>query len=441
MFIGFFLLVTPSCRLLESTIPAAVTPSPEGVTPVITPTEELTFSDIFETPTVTEAEPVAAMLSVAYVKDGNVWLWREGNIAAPLTTSGNVTNVTLSTDGKVVAFQRNIDDYHSELWSVNSDASGEHLLISVDEFNSFDRDKWLEEAKALVPHRFDFIPNTHILAYNTRLSFEGPGLVIFDDLRLVNTDTIEKLTLLPSGQGGEFVYSPNGQEIAISTSTTISLVHTDGANRREVLTYPMVSTYSEYSFYAIPIWAADSSSLRVAIPPADPLGDPRQPTTLWTIPLDGNSASQIGSIMAAPFSGAENSISPDLSHVAYASEVGDLAQNLRDFHLADPTGANQVTLLSNQFVAFSSWAPDSQHFIIVAGEPASVQLGDLQNNFQPITENSDVVAYVTWVNANQVLYAKGVGDNWELLLGELDGNSQVIDTIPNNPPPYDFTNH
>lgn len=417
------------------------TASPEVVTPIWTPTSELQFSDIYETPTATEPEPTPAVLSVAYVKDGNVWLWRQGNDAIPLTTSGNVVNVTLSTDGKVVAFQRNVDEFHAELWSVNSDASEEHLLISKDEFNSYDRDKWLEEAKSLLPYRFDFIPNTHILAFNTRLAFEGPGLVIFDDLRLVNSDTLEKMTLLPHGQGGEFIYSPNGQEIAISTATSISLVHTDGTNRREVLTYPMVATYSEYSFYAMPIWAADSSSLRVAIPPADPLGEPRQPTTLWTIPIDGNPASQIGSIMAAPFSGAENCISPDLSHLAYASEVGDPAENLRDFHLADTTGANQVTLLNNQHIAFSSWAPDSQHFIIIAGEPSSVLLGDLHNNFQPITENSDVVAYVTWVNTSQVLFAKGVGDNWELRLGELDGNSQVLDTISNNPPPYDFTYH
>jgi hypothetical protein len=113
------------------------------------------------------------------------------------------------------------------------------------------------------------------------------------------------MTLLPHGQGGEFIYSPNGQEIAISTATSISLVHTDGTNRREVLTYPMVATYSEYSFYAMPIWAADSSSLRVAIPPADPLGEPRQPTTLWTIPSMEISPLKNGSIMAAP-SCAEN---------------------------------------------------------------------------------------------------------------------------------------
>jgi hypothetical protein len=39
------------------------------------------------------------------------------------------------------------DEFHAELWSVNSDASEEHLLISKDEFNSYDRYKWLEESE------------------------------------------------------------------------------------------------------------------------------------------------------------------------------------------------------------------------------------------------------------------------------------------------------
>ncbi|MBN1536845.1 MAG: hypothetical protein JW908_08950 [Anaerolineales bacterium] len=437
-----FLMITLSCSLFESISPASPTPfpTPEIITPVSTPAIHENSESLPETQ-ITQEPKEETVLSVAYVKDGNVWLWQKGGAALPLTSSGNVSRLILSTDGKVVAFERTIDDQHSELWSVNSDGSGEHQLISVDEFNNFDRDKWLEYSKSLVPYHFDFIPNTHILAYNTRQTFEGPGLVIFDDLRLVNTDTHEKMTLLPSGQGGEFVYSPDGQEIAISTSTKISLVHTDGTNRREVLNYTMIATYSEYSYYAAPIWAADSSSLRVAIPPADPLGDPRQPTTLWSIPVDGNPATQIGSIMAAPFSGVENAFSPDFSKIMYTSEITNSDQNLSDLHLADSNSANDITLLSNQYVAFNNWAPDSQHFMIIAGEPSSVQLGDFQANFQPLTLDSDVVANVLWVDANRIIYAKGVNETWELRLGVLDGTSEVIDTIQSNLPQYDYANH
>ncbi len=441
VFIGLFLMISTACGVIKPAASPTPTSAPEIITPVSTPVIAENSTDASETETAVDPETETTRLSVAYVKDGNVWMWQKGNSAIALTSSGNITRLVLSTDAKVVAFERKIDDNHSELWSVNSDASGEHQLISVDEFNNFDKDKWLEGSKSLVPYHFDFIPNTHILAYNTRETFEGPGLAIFDDLRLVNADTLEKLTLLPSGQGGEFVYSPNGQEIAISTSTKISLIHTDGTNRREMLSYPTVSTYSEYSYYAVPFWSADSSSLRVVIPPADPLGDPRQPTALWSIPVDGSAATQIGSIMAAPFGGIENSFSPDFSKIIYTTEVGAPEQNLRDLHLADPNGENDKVLLSNQYIAFSSWAPDAQHFVVIAGEPSTVQLGDLQSNFQPLTDDADFVGNITWVDATRLIYARGVNDTWELRLGDLNGSSEVIDTTQGNLPQYDFTLH
>lgn len=431
------LLVTVSCGEKN---PIGSSPSP--VSPIIiTPMLPVTTKTI-NPPSISEPQPISkeeAVLSIAYIKNGNIWFTQGNEPANPLMDSGGVVRLALSSDSKTIAYEKRVDDYHSELWSVNTDSKEQHLLISVDEFNNFEREKWLENAKSLVPYHFDFIPNTHILAFNTRMTFEEPGLALFDDLRLVNTDTNEKLTLLPSGQGGEFVYSPDGQQITVITPTSISLINTDGSNRRQMLSYSMVSTYSEYIYYALPIWSADSKSLRVAIPPADPLGIPREATTLWSIPTDGNSASQIGSIMAAPFGGIENAFSPDFSHVIYTSESNASGQIQLDLHLANADGTNDTILMSNPFIAFYGWAPDSQHFIVSAGEPALVQLGDLNKNFHPIAEDTKSIGNVTWVSDNEILYVKGGDGIWELHLGTLDGNSIIIDSIQGSPPPYDFT--
>lgn len=428
---------TLSCGVFKSTAPSTPTNSPIVITPVVPlGIETVSPSDSPESQSVVE-EP-QPILTVAYIKEGNVWLWRAGDSTAPVTDIGNVLRLALSSDGEYVAFEHGIDDYHSELWVVNTETHEQQMCVSVDEFNNYDRDKWLENAKSLVPYHFDFVPSTHILAYNTRQTFEGPGLALLDDLRLVNIDTNEKQTLLPSGQGGEFVYSPNGKQIAIISPTTISLVNSDGSNRREVLTYDLVSTYSEYSYYALPIWAADSSSLRVVIPPADPLGMPQQATTLWSIPTDGNSAIQLGSIMVAPFGSVENAFSPDFSHVIYTSIPMESEQKQLELHLAEPSGANDVLLTSNQYVAFYGWVPDSQHYVIYIGEPITIQLGDLNKNFRPLIEDTNGVGNVTWVSSNEFLFIKGGDGFWELHLGALEGENSLIDTITGSPTPYDY---
>ena len=143
-------------------------------------------------------------------------------------------------------------------------------------------------AAAVNPYQFEWISGTHEIAFNTHQVFQGPGFSVLDDLHVVNTDSNEIITILPSGMGGAFVYSPDATQIAISTPNSISLVNSDGSNRKDVLFYDLVNTDSEYRYYAHPVWDPSSEYLYVAIPPSDPLSEPRQETTLWYIPTDGS---------------------------------------------------------------------------------------------------------------------------------------------------------
>ena len=150
------------------------------------------------------------------------------------------------------------------------------------------------DALGVAPFRIAWIPGTHILAFNTRQVVEGPGLSIYNDLRFVDVDRAELTTFLAPGSGGEFIISPDGRQIAISGATTtpnaISLINVDGSNlRSNLVVYDSVLTYSEYAYYARPVWSAGSDSLLVTIPPVDSLIMPRHPTTIWYIPTDGSS--------------------------------------------------------------------------------------------------------------------------------------------------------
>jgi hypothetical protein len=99
-----------------------------------------------------------------------------------------------------------------------------------------------------------------------------------------------------------------------------------------------VITYSEYRYYAEPVWAQDSSELRLALPPADPLAEARQPTAIWRIPANGEAAQQIGSVPAAPFFMQPVVFSPDFSHLLYLAETGEPAQNLSELYIANGDG-------------------------------------------------------------------------------------------------------
>ncbi|MEJ2447331.1 MAG: hypothetical protein P8Y37_05240, partial [Anaerolineales bacterium] len=206
-----------------------------------------------EAPPAESPEPAApAVLKVAFVKDGDVWYWEEGTAAAQLTTVGDVVQAFLSDDGQIVAFIRQYDWNNHEIYSVNSDGSNLQALVSLADFSGMVLEP---EAISAVPYRLAWVPGTHTLAFTTRLTYEGPGLVLPDELRLVNADSGAISLLLAPGDGGDFYYSPDGSQIALVNGTRISVVNADGSGSRELLAFPMVITYSEYIYYPPVSWS------------------------------------------------------------------------------------------------------------------------------------------------------------------------------------------
>lgn len=364
--------------------------------------------------------PGPSALHVAYLKDSRIWLWVEEQGIRPLTEADAVDSPNLSDDGAMVAFVRS----DASLWVAKSDGTGERQLVSADDFAAMEP---IDPGAVL--HRFDWVPGTHVLAFNTRLQTQV-GSTLNDDLRLVDADTLEQTVLLPPGEGGEFAYSPDGSQIAVTTPSSISLIGADGGNRRPVLSYMPVTMYSQVQYYARPVWSADSSALRVAIPAADPQAEPAPPTSIWHIPADGASARMMGSIAALPI--VRPAFSPDLSHVAY---------------LAGQESLFVTDLDTGQTVSYQSgvsdivgWSLDSRHFGFLTfpdGRP-QIQIGRLGSPAVPADEDVEVSAVdPTWVGSYHYLYLANGPQGWEIRLGEVGGASHTLVAVDGHLP-YDF---
>jgi hypothetical protein len=399
-------------------------------------------TDTPEVPTVTAPRA----LQVAYVKNGNVYLWTEGESRLGLTSTGDAVNVRISDDGQVIAYVRKnpTNDFAYELWAVNTgDLTNARTLVSYEEFEALKAASPYPDARGLAPDFFKFQPGTHQLAYSTVPMFEGPGYAPGGDLRLIDVDKMEKTTVFDFNEGGLFYFSPDGTQVALSNPDHISLANADGSNLRpNVLTYPLVGTYSEYQYHPRPHWSSDSSYLRVAIPPEDTLAQPVPPTILWHIPTDGTPATQLGSIPAIPFAWPDTAFSPSLEKVGYASSTGEPSENRRELHIANADGSGDIVFATGVGVEFWQWTPDGTRFVYAINDGAErgVYLGQLSGGSTLIASIPLDINQMRWIDPSRFLYFQINGNEWELRISDVDGqNHAFIDTIPDSVGSFDFT--
>jgi len=374
--------------------------------------------------------PEPAVLRVAYIKDKNVWLWTEGGTSVQLTASANVQDLKLSDDGQVIAFVREPADFSPEIWAINTDGSSERMLASSTDLWATYTGSAGDAPSGIGIFRMEWQPGTHMLYYSTRPLHMGPGSMGYYDLHTVNADTLAKATLFNAGDGGVPYFSPNGLQIALSQPTSISLVNSDGSNLRpDVLTYGSVITYSEYLYHPSPVWAPDSSRLRVVIPPVDPLADPLPPSTIWNIPTNGSAATFVGNILAIPFAWPDTAISPDLAHIAYAKTVGDPSANMRELHIANADTSGDTIFMTGDSLQFFGWLPNSTQFVfVVRGSSATTGLhvGSIGGGYTTLTTDPTTMLGITWPDETHFLYRWRSGSIFELRYNLLGGVGSTL---------------
>ncbi|MBW8011793.1 MAG: hypothetical protein FVQ83_11230 [Chloroflexi bacterium] len=429
-------IVTEAVNVVATSVAltlAAESPGSPPTEPPAAPPTEPPVVPVTEAP----PPPPPAVLRIVYVNDGDVWLWTEGIGGVELYDGPDpVESVRISPDGQVIAFTVPASPFGliAGVWAINNDGSNLRLLIDGAALNALSSEP---SALGAVFNRWTFIPGTHTIAFNTRLIFEGPGLIIQGDLRLIDTDTLVFSTLLPVGGGGEFYYSPDGSQVAITTPTSISLMNADGSNWRDsVLVYTFVITYSEYEYYAIPRWSADSTQLRAAIPSADPFA-PGASVTVWDIHLDATPATSLGtytSDMAIFNSGVI--ISPDLSQVAYLERTAVPTDNTWMLHIADLGGPGDIIYHTGN-LNFSAWSPDSIHFAFK--EALVLRLGQFGAGFADLAD-TPAARNMVWVDGDTFLYNEGSSGAWQLRLKDIGAASILIVAPVADFLAYDFSN-
>lgn len=403
-------------------------------TPVIPPSQAVET----EAPMLIDNPPPAgfdaSLLRVAYFSNNQLKLWTEGAGETVLYNGEPVADILLSEDGWVIVFTtRDADFVFTGLWRVNADGSDLRRLLDGGSMDAFATNP---SAEGVSPYQMEFVPGTRMLAFNTRLVFMGPGLIIQDDLRLLDTSSGSLSTLVEAGQGGAFTYSPDGSQIALVSPTSVSLVNADGSNRRSnVITFPMIMTYSEYQFYPMVSWEADSSAIWVVIPSEDSLA-PDASMAVWKIAAaDGtpNLAATYPFDLSLFFAG--HVLSPDMQQIAYLQREGAPEANQWALHVAR-LGSSADRVLRTGSIRFKSWSPGGNWVTIE--EDGEFLIGDINGSFRPMADVLPAIE-VQWVDSERFLFLSGDYEAMQLHLGSLSAPSLSIGEVTNNYIPFSFS--
>ena len=420
-------------RVLESAVASALT----AAAPIETIDETLQAPEPQPSPSTlsplpSPTRPPPAVLRIVYTDNHDVWLIEGNNPPSQLTNVGSVDQVFISSDGMKVAYTRRLNyESPAEVRSVNIDGSGDAVILTPAQLNAiFPVGDFLYNDLANIA----FVPGTHKLMFNTRAIAEGPGLIKHDNVLLLDADTGVISTLFPAGEGGDFVISPDGSQVAILRYSSISLVNIDGTNlRSNLVEYTPVMTYSEFLYYAQPVWTADSSALGVAIPSQDFLS-PDASGSIWRIPAHGGEAVNLGTISGDfYFSQAftEPLLSPNLLRVAFWRETDDF--NVRDLILANPDGSAQ-TIYATSEMQWLGWAPSSVYFVYSFVSPMNLQLGVDVGAPSLIGSCTDL----RWIDNATYLCLSGSIGSWTLKKGFIGGALASIISPTGDFISYDF---
>jgi hypothetical protein len=392
-----------------------------------------------QAPTPTEQPsptPEPALLLV-YTKGGNLWVSEDGGAPVQLTSGGADSDPVISPDGGEVLFRRELPPslaglYRFELRVINVDGSGERSVLGPADLPGEMGIPMESESPVLLdqlPFQVEWLRHAHALAFNTRVE-AGYGLQHKDDLWVIDLDADTVTELLPHPQGGMFAYSPDGSRIVVTTAYTVTMVNSDGANRRELVTFPFVNTASEYALRPVPVWAPDSSYARVAVPSAEPFG-PGATATLWQLPLAGSAVSLATLSGEFLFPARDGRLwSPDRARIAYAVPTAP-DPSIRELTIAQGDGASPVVYATAR-LGLETWVPNTSRFIFWQNDPGEDYLGQLGEAATRLVPPgvADRVFELAFADESSFAFTAGAVNNWTVYLGQIGGPFNPIDTCP-----------
>ncbi len=351
-------------------------------------------------------------LRVALVSENKLKLWQKGTITV-LADLDQPTPVKISEDGTLIAFQTS-----QGLWTIHSDRSNKKLQVNFNELKAQG-----PEGVEIELFNFAWLPHSHMLVFSTQASLDG-----------INGDSGKKM--FQSGIGGErFVPSPNGQWIALFTPNFIRLVDPKDGSARDLFEYPriVVPNDAPHPFFIYPQlrWAADSSSLLVAIPPLDIFQKSYLPTAIWRLTFAGAQPTFVTAFIASPFG---LSIAPDLTKVLFFRMSPQFTEGVEayDLHIIALDHTYDITYATSDG-AEAIWSPDSKNFAfkrLVSGDYMLGKVGTEPSFFldwrqRPGEVRRGNLTSIAWLDAQHFLYTEQQGQTFALRLGMI-GQSSIL---------------
>jgi hypothetical protein len=402
--------------------PAATQPTVPAIQPVAT-----TAASPVAIPTpVPQENRRPTELSVAFIgPDRNVYSWSQSRGVVKILEYGDASDLKISEDGRLVAVSRSSDNQQSSLWVVGFDGSNPRELVDWKGLSGL---KTSPDSLGTDPYNLQWIPGTHLVTFSTREVFEGPGMALNDDLIVADADKGGWSIKLKPGKAGLVTYSLDGRWMAVSTAEKISIMNTnENSSPVAVLQFPPVITYSEYRYYPTPQWASDNSRLAVVIPAADPLAEPRQPASVWTMSVQGGYP--ILQAQVVPQFIGPVSISPDLSKMFYVKEVGAKEENKREIRTAMINGQNDRSIFSGGIPVIWNWNPDSEVFTFQTDTASLVTVSQMNGSVGDL-QGTRNIEWFKWVDSKSYLFARINGANEEIMLGKWGEGSFSIAALP-----------
>ncbi len=378
--------------------------------------------------------PAAAGCKLAYANGDTLFCLPDSGTPQTLATGAGLFGPALSPDGTLIAYSIVITDGVTQLWVASVAEGGEapHLLVGQDQLPSADG------SQINSPNHYQWLAGTHTLVFDTRYiptSAGGPGEYINADLWTVYADTAAVSDLLPAGQAGYFAASPDGHTIAVSRGTGLDLINADGTNRHaNVVTFPLIVTYSEYTFKPRPQWSADGSYFTVAIPSTDPLAADSSVVFQRVTAAGAATASGTdpGNFVFGGHIHAQ--IAPDGAHAVYSRNGA--SDGPQELHLLTiQSGAMGNTVFDSQVSPTGwGWSPDSSVYaysvVPSAGGGKAYATGPGVEAPHAFAQDLTNLKDLHWVNGNTVVFLGQIsGGPWTLYKQITGGDPGALQTL------------
>jgi WD40 repeat protein len=296
-----------------------------------------------------------------FTKNGDLYFQDGENTPAKLTHLGEKAPSLphyislLSDDNQKVVFIRRDD---SNIYSINTDGTQEHIIISSDKMNSFGSEMKIGALR--------FVPNSHQLFFVAIQCKAQDNSPCPTSAFLTNTDTggIKKLADLGSlfanpnfGEFGNIKISPDGKMLAVGTPDGMDIFTLDCSPiRGKVLPYkPSTSSIIYPSLF----WLPDSSGLIMALPDTiyntQGHGD-LTAHTIWRYTIANDSVTKIP--LDPPPWMYTFDVSPDGNWIAYGGYSDPT------LYLGNLANGHTQSFGEDGSHPFFVWSPNSKHLMI-----------------------------------------------------------------------------